>query len=200
MERLILVRHGHAASNVADVVNGIPPGGGLSDVGVEQALALRELLAGEKIELGVATELRRTQETLAILLAGLSVTTTVSPGLNEIRFGVFEAGPLAAYREWAWATEPDVDCPGGGESRAAVAIRVADALEDLLARPETTVFAVSHALPIRYVVDAADGRFPAARIEPVQHAFPHVLEPDAVEAAVEALRVWAHQPRFLDRP
>ena len=60
--------------------------------------------------------------------------------------------------------------------------------------------AVSHALPIRYVLDASDGRFPAARITPVPHAAPHVLDADAVERAAETLLVWASAPRFADLP
>ena len=68
------------------------------------------------------------------------------PELNEINFGRYEGGPLAAYREWAWTTAADVDCPGGGESRTATATRVANALDWLLARPEETVLLVGHAL------------------------------------------------------
>ena len=68
----------------------------------------------------------------------------------------------------------------------------------LLARPEETVLAVSHALPIRYVLDAADGLFPAARIAHVPHATPLALDAEAVERAAETLRVWGTAPRFVD--
>jgi hypothetical protein len=70
----------------------------------------------------------------------------------------------------------------------------------LLARPEDVVVAVSHALPIRYVLDASDGRFPAARIAHVPHAAPHALDADAVERAAETLVAWASAPRFDDLP
>ena len=40
------------------------------------------------------------------------------------------------------------------------------------------MLAVSHALPIRYVLDAADGLFPAARIAHVPHATPLALDAD----------------------
>ena len=60
------------------------------------------------------------------------------------------------------------------------------------------VVAVSHSLPIRYVLDASDGRFPAARIEHVPHATPFALTAAAVEQAAETLRVWATAPRFVD--
>jgi broad specificity phosphatase PhoE len=116
--------------------------------------------------------------------------------LNEIRFGSFEGGRLASYRRWAWTHEPDAPCPGGGESRLDAALRFAGALEELLAFPEETVLAVSHGLPVRYVVDAGDGRFPPQRIGEVPHATPFFLARDAVERAAATLRAWALAPRF----
>ena len=191
------MRHAHARSNADDRISSLPPGEGLSDLGVEEGLALREVLAHEPLELGVATRLRRTQETLELALGGREVERLVVPGLDEIRFGEYEGGPLAVYRTWAWSNEPDVLCPGGGESRAAAAERIADALALLLERPEEAILAVSHALPIRYVLDASDGAFPAARIAQVPHATPFVLDRDAVERAAETLEVWATAPRFI---
>jgi broad specificity phosphatase PhoE len=194
------VRHAHAASNVADLVSSSPPGEGLSELGVEEALALREAIAYEPIELGVATRLARTQETLDLALGDREVPRIVLPELDEIGFGAFEGGPLADYRTWAWATEADILGPGGGESRAHVAERIASGLDALLARPEEVVLAVTHALPMRYVLDASDGTFPAARISPVPHATPFALPAEAVERAAETLRVWATAPRFTDFP
>ena len=198
MNRLLLVRHAHARSNADDRISSTPPGEGLSDLGVEEALALRETLAYEPIGLAVATRLARAQETLELALGGRDVPRLVLPELDEIGFGSFEGGALAVYRTWAWSNEPDALCPGGGESRVAVAERLAAALDLLLARPEAAVLAVSHALPIRYVLDAADGLFPAARIAHVPHATPLALDAEAVERAAETLRVWGSAPRFVD--
>jgi broad specificity phosphatase PhoE len=161
---------------------------------------LRELLAYEPVELGVSTRLLRTQETLDLGLGSREVPRLVLPDLDEIDFGSYEGGPLGEYRTWAWTNEPDAPCPGGGESRVEAAERYASALDALLARPESSVLAVSHALPIRYVLDAADGSFPAARIERVPHAVPYELDADALERAAETLRVWATAPRFADAP
>ena len=196
MRRLVLARHAHAAANAGDTVSSLPPGEGLSRRGREEALALRDALAAEPIELGVATELRRTQETLDLALGDRAAPRLVLPLLNEIRFGCFEGGPLDAYREWAWATEPQVACPGGGESRAEAAARYAAALETLLARGEETVLAVAHSLPIRYVLDAADGRFPSPRVVRVEHAVPFALDAGQVETAAATLRAWSEAPRF----
>jgi broad specificity phosphatase PhoE len=142
----------------------------------------------------------RTQETLELALGDSPIERLALPTLGEIRFGAFEGGPLVDYRAWAWSHAPDAACPGGGESRAEAAARIAGALDTLLDRPEDVVLAVSHALPIRYVVDASDGMFPTARITPVPHADPFSLEADTVRLAAETLRVWAAAPSFADLP
>ena len=198
MRQLLLARHAHARSNADDRISSTPPGEGLSEEGVREALTLGEALVSEPVELGVATRLARTQETLAVALGNRDVPRLVMSGLDEIGFGSFDGGPLADYRTWAWTNEPDALCPGGGESRAHVAERRARALDELLARPEEVVVAVSHALPVRYILDASDGTFPAARIGAVPHATPFSLDAEAVERAAETLRVWATAPRFVD--
>jgi alpha-ribazole phosphatase len=196
----IFARHAHAESNAGDFVNSTPPGGGLSENGREEARILGSLVANDSIDLGVCSRLLRTQETLDLALAGRPVPRIVEPQLDEIGFGSFEGGPLAVYRQWAWENEPGAACPGGGESRVEAALRFAEALAALLARPEETLLVVSHALPIRYVIDASDGRFPAARLEPVPHATPCRLDREAVGIAAAALRRWADAPRFADTP
>jgi broad specificity phosphatase PhoE len=195
---LLLARHGDAESNAAGTVSGTPPGKGLTAVGREQARGLAAALAAVPVDLGVATEFLRSHETLELALEGHEASRLVLPLLNEIRFGAFDDGPLAAYRQWAWSEPPDLRPPGDGESRAEVAARIADGLDVLLARDEDSIFAVSHALPVRYVVDAADGHFPAARIEHIDHAAPYPLDRDAVTRAAETLRAWSNQPAFRD--
>ena len=200
MRALLLVRHAHARTNAEDAVSSVPPGAGLTPEGVEQAAALREELDGRPIDLGVATRLVRTQETLALALEGRDVPRIVLPELDEIRFGAFEGGPLEAYRAWASSHAPDAPCPGGGESRAEAAARYAAALEALLARAEEVVLAVAHSLPIRYALDASDGAFPASRVAPVGHAGRYELSADAVGRAAETLRAWVEAPTFSDAP
>ena len=196
MERLVLARHALAASNEEETVSGVAPGLGLTAAGVEQARALGRALADVPIGLAAVTEFLRTQETANLALEGRDVPRLVVPELNEIDFGRFEGGLLSAYREWAWAAPADELCPGGRESRGHAAERYARGLERLLERPEAVILAVTHAVPIRYVVDAAEGRPPTARIAPVAHAEAVVLEAAQVRGAVEALRAWAAAPAF----
>jgi broad specificity phosphatase PhoE len=198
VETLLFARHGFAGSNRDDIASCAVPGEGLVAEGVEQARALGGLLTGTEIALAATTELARTQETLRIALDGRSVQTIVVPELNEIDFGAFDGGPLDAYRAWAASNSPSEPAPGGGESRADAAARFARGLRVLLERPEGAVLVVGHALPLRYVVDAAVGLVPAPRMAPVAHAHPFHLGRDDIARAADVLEAWSTSPRFRD--
>jgi broad specificity phosphatase PhoE len=198
VETLLLARHGFAGSNRDDVASCAVPGEGLTPEGVAQARALGSLLAGTEIALAATTELARAQETLRLALDGVEVPTIVVPELNEIHFGSFDGGALETYRGWAAAHAPSVRAPGGGESRADAAARFARGLRVLLARAEPTVLLVGHALALRYVVDAAAGLVPAARMAPVPHAQPFHLRREEVVHGAELLEAWSDAPRFRE--
>ena len=85
LRRLLLVRHGHARSNLGDHVSSVPPGEGLSEQGASEALALRAALASEAVDLGVATPLLRTQETLELALGERQIERVVLPALRRDR-------------------------------------------------------------------------------------------------------------------
>ncbi len=200
MELLLLARHAFAQSNRDVLASCTAPGEGLTPEGIEQAGRLREELAGTRIDLGVATSFARTGETLELALDGRETTRIVVPELDEIDFGSFDGGPLDAYRAWAVAETPLVPAPGDGESRAAAAGRFARGLRLLLARPEEVVLLVGHALSLRYLLDAANGQPPAARMAPVEHARPHLLSATQAEDAARLLEEWSRSPapRFRD--
>jgi broad specificity phosphatase PhoE len=199
MRTLIVARHGLALSNrEGGSASCSIPGEGLTPEGAAQARALGEALAPERIDLGVATELCRTQDTLELALAGRDVPMILLPELNEINFGRFDGGPLDDYRGWAFSAPPDEPAPGGGESRAQAAERFARGLGRLLSRDEDVIVVVGHALVLRYVLDAAESLVPAARITPLAHAVPHRLSAEQVSAAAELLDAWSKAPRFRD--
>jgi broad specificity phosphatase PhoE len=200
VRELLLARHAFAGSNRDVVASSLAPGEGLTPEGVEQARALREALAREPVALGVSTGFARTDETLALALEGRDVHRIVVPELGEIGFGEYDGGLLETYRVWAAAESPSVAAPGGGESRGDAATRFARGLRILLARPEETVLAVAHALAVRYVLDAAEGLVPAARIAPVEHAVAHRLTTAEAEAAATLLVEWGRDPAFRRDP
>ena len=196
MRELLLVRHAFAGSNRDGLASSTVPGEGLTQEGVEQAQALARTLADEEIPIAMTSRLARTQETLALALDGRDVPVVIAPELDEIHFGSFDGGLLDDYRAWAASHPPDVCATGGGESRAAAAARFARGLGLVLARPEERVLVVGHALAIRYAIDATDGLVPAARMAPVEHAFPFRLGRDEVERAASLLEEWSRTPRF----
>ena len=196
METLLFARHGFAGSNRAGEASCARPGDGLTEEGIEQARALADALAGDSIDLGVASELARTQETLELALDGQNVPRLVVPELNEIDFGSFDGGLLAEYRAWAASEPPDLPAPGGGESRAQAALRFARGLRLVLERPEPSALLVGHALCLRYFIDGAQGLVPAPLMVPLDHAVPFRLSADEARASVELLENWAAQPVF----
>jgi alpha-ribazole phosphatase len=199
METIFLARHALAGSNRDGLAACTAPGEGLTPEGIAQARRLGEALANEAIDLGVATDHCRTQETLDHALARRDVPRIVVPELNEIHFGSFDGGPLVEYRAWAGSEPPTLEAPGGGESRAQAAGRYARGLRIVLERSEAQALVISHALALRYVLDAVDGLVPAALMAwPVEHAVPHRLSAAAVRAAAELLEEWSRRPSFRD--
>ena len=121
------------------------------------------------------------------------VPRLVLADLNDIRFGEFEGRPLTEYRAWAHAHGPE-DVVPGGDSRAQTVARYVRAYRTILARPEETVLVVAHGLPVRYVLDALDGRNPAAAVAQVPYAEPFRLSAQELETAVRRLESWVRKP------
>ena len=168
----------------------------LTPAGREQAARLAETLSGTRFDLCVTSEFRRTQETADLLLAGRDVRRLVVPELNDPRAGVFDGGPLERYKEWAREHGPLDEPPGGGESRVAVVTRYARGFRRLLERPEATILAVIHSLPIAYVRAALEGRDPTAAMDLVPYCEAFRVPAAELEEAVSRLDRWAADPVF----
>jgi broad specificity phosphatase PhoE len=188
----ILVRHAESELSARSAVSSDParpcP---LTVQGEEQARALGKELAGEPIELCVVTEFERSGQTAELALAGRNVPVVVMPELNDPRAGSFEGGPLEAFRAWSW-THGSADEPaGGGESRLAVAARLAHGYRRVLARPERTVLVVGHALPMAYALQG-----PTRRIDMLEYVTPYRLDRGELDAAVSRIESWAAAPAW----
>jgi len=197
MDEVILARHGESQLSVVGTVNGDPAVVcALTETGEEQARRLGNVLAGVELDLCVTSEFERTRQTADIALAGRDVPRLVLPELNDVRFGRFEGGTLADYREWAAANEPTIEAPGGGESRSGTVTRYVSAYRTILARPERAVLVVAHGLPIRYVLNALDELDPAPLVEQVSYADPYRLTAGELELAVDRLARWSKTPAW----
>jgi broad specificity phosphatase PhoE len=192
---LILARHGESEYSARGTLNGDPAiVVGLTEVGREQARRLGELLTGAPIDVCVTSEFARTRETAELALAGRSVPIQAVPELNDHPAGRYEGRPLEEYLAWAHGAGPADPIPGSEESRAAVVARYARGFRRILERPERTILAVLHSLPIVYVLGAAEGRNPAATLPLLPYAHPTTVAMTDVEWAVERLERWAAAP------
>jgi len=192
MRRLILARHGESEYSVRGALNGDPSQPcALTEAGRGQARRLGRLLANETIDLCATSDFQRAQETADIALDGRDVARLVVPELGDHAAGDYEGRSLADYFQWAHRAPAQEPIPGAAESRVHVAERLARGYRVLLDRPEQTILAVLHALPITYLLAG-----PQRRLPPVAYAEPQGLEAGEVETAVARLEQWAAAPSW----
>jgi probable phosphoglycerate mutase len=125
------LRHGETDWNKQRLTQGgveVP----LNDRGIAQAEASGALLAGKGIVSMVASPQGRAQETARIVARALGLSFTTDPELHEARFGAQEGKVMGAwYDDWVDGTYT----PEGGESFAALRIRIIPAVNRALALP-----------------------------------------------------------------
>jgi probable phosphoglycerate mutase len=139
----------------------------------------------------------RARETARLALDGRAVPVEAWPELNDPRAGDYEGKHLDDYRGWAWTTGSGEPAPGGGESRIDAVLRYARAYRRLLERPEPTILAVLHALPIAYLLRAVAGEPPAARMDrPIEYAHPYRVDAGELERALQVLDSWCSEPTW----
>lgn len=192
MERLIVARHGESDYSARGLVNGDPGRRGpLTPTGREQARRLGELLRAERIDLCVTSAFERTKETAEIALTGRSIPRLVIPELNDHPAGAFEGKGMAEYVVWAHASPADEPIPGAAESRVDVIRRFAQGYRLLLERPDRTIVAILHSLPISYLLSG-----PLQRLPLLEYAEPVLVPVTEMLAAVERLEKWAESPTW----
>ena len=150
---LILIRHGRTALNAQGRLQGRidEP---LDDVGHLQAKAVAERV-GPVDEL-IASPLRRAQQTAE----AFGMPFAIDDRWIELGYGVFDGMPTGDVPSeiWRrWREDPEFE-PEGGESLAALDLRVRAACVDLTERArDRSVVVVSHVSPIKAAVGWALG-------------------------------------------
>lgn len=160
--RLILIRHGETQSNVDRLLDTAHPGAPLTANGRQQAIALAEAIAHEKIDALYVSTLTRAQET-AEPLAGLhSLEATVLDGLQEIAAGVEEmSGDWKPYVDMLTSWTPEnLDAKlEGGESAREFLTRFDGAIAAIEQAGHENVAVVSHGAALRVWALAKDPGF-----------------------------------------
>lgn len=160
LRQILLVRHGETdgASSIryfgsTDV--------DLSDAGRAEMRRVAVELAARRVDLWLASNLRRSWSAAAIVSRGASVR--IEPELREIHFGQWEgltreeiaARDPVLYQDWQAGAE-GFEYPGG-EARAAFRARVGRALERLIASNARFAAGVLHKGVIREVARQLTG-------------------------------------------
>lgn len=154
--RLVLIRHGEAMVNVTGVIGGHRGCSGLTEHGRDQvrALATRLTNSGELSDATVlvASELKRAQETAALLSSALPAAGDVEidcdlcelhPGLGD---GLTWDELVERYGAVDWRGDPRAPFAPEGECWVEFVERVTRALESLVARHQgSTIVVATHA-------------------------------------------------------
>jgi probable phosphoglycerate mutase len=161
---LVAVRHGRTEWNATGRFQGhsdVP----LDAVGVAHAHALANLLANERIDFAVSSDLSRAKQTAQILLAPHRIEPALDARWREMNFGAWEGltweeivarDPTLAPSDVA---RPRVYAPPGGESFERLCERVAAALAALRSRApaDARVLVATHAGPLHALLRVAVG-------------------------------------------
>jgi broad specificity phosphatase PhoE len=197
LQRVLLVRHAESEYSVDLRLNGeVGAGVALTPQGRDEARRLAEELTAEPIDLCVTSPFQRTVESAELALAGRSVPQLVVPELGDPNYGTYEGATLEEYRSWADSVRSDARPSGNGESRLEIVARYARAFRILLDRPEDSILAVTHSLPIAYALATRDGELPTPRVPLVGHASVHRFTAKELERAADALETWVGAPTW----
>jgi probable phosphoglycerate mutase len=184
----VIARHGESTLNFEQRINGDPSVPvRLTEKGREESRLLGQQIAHVPIELCVYTRFGRTRETAEVALEGRDVPLELEPLLDDIDVGELEGLTLDEYRAWKRAHTHGDPFPGG-ESLDDAARRYAQASRRLLERPETSILVVTHEIPLRYAINAADGSDELdGPTRQLANATPYLFDENALSRAVEGI-------------
>ena len=195
MRVFVISRHGESTLNLEKRVNGDPAiPVVLTERGRDEATLLGQQIAHIPIDLCVHSRFSRTRETAAIALQGREVPFVEEPLLDDIYVGELEGRTLDDYREWKDA-HTRADRFPGGESLDEAARRYARAYRNLLDRPEERLLVLTHEIPLRYAINAADGSDDLdGPTHGLANATPYLFDEATLGRAVEQIERLAPEP------
>jgi len=166
LARIVLIRHGESASNAGGWLSGQESCGGLTDLGVAQAEALRSRLAADpsiQPDRVVVSTMRRAVHTAEIVAGPTGQEVEQFADLMERTSGEAEGLTIAEYTEkYGKAPWTDWENPlsPGGESGADFTARVTTALDRVVSEAwGKTIWVVCHG---GVIMATATSRWPGA--------------------------------------
>ena len=148
--QVVVIRHGRTEWNRVERFRGRADLG-LDDVGIRQAQATVERIAGWNVSALYYSPLNRTTTTANIIAGRLNITAEPLPGIIDIDYGGWQGlSPEEAAKKdkdlyTLWLQKPHLVKFPGGESLEEVRERVASSVNNLVERhPDDTIAVVSH--------------------------------------------------------
>jgi broad specificity phosphatase PhoE len=184
----VFSRHAHSQLNLEGRVNGDPSvPASLTEEGRAQAERLGHELRNLAFTVCVHTRFGRTSETAELALSGRDVPRVVEPLLDDVDIGELEGWAIADYRAWKKEHQREDPFPNG-ESLDDAARRYALGFRRLLERPERVILIVTHEIPIRYALNAAEGSNDLDGPEhSIPNAIPYLFDEAGLVRAVEGI-------------
>ena len=185
MRLFVIARHGESTLNHEQRINGDPSVPvALTEKGRDEARLLGQQLAHVPLEVCIHSRFGRTHETAAIALRGRQVPFVEEPLLDDIDIGALEGQTLEDYRTWKRAHTRADPFPQG-ESLDDAARRYARAYRKVLERHEERLLVVTHEIPLRYAINAADESDDLdGPTHQLANATPYLFDERALERAV----------------
>jgi probable phosphoglycerate mutase len=159
--RLVLARHAETDANIRLVLDSLPPGPPLTDLGRRQADELADALAVEPVAGVYASTALRTQQTAQPIAQRHGLPVEITAGLHEVFMGDLEGTTgeesllafIAVAKAWS-VGELDRAIPGGESALDAIG-RFTDAIGGIRARhSHGVVVVVTHGAVLQVGVPA----------------------------------------------
>jgi broad specificity phosphatase PhoE len=172
--RLVLARHGQTDANLGLLLDSLPPGPPLNELGRRQADELADALAVEPVAAVYASTALRAQQTARPVAERHGLTVEVVAGLHEVFMGDLEGTTgeesLMAFLAVAkaWSAGELVRALPGGESALDAIGRFVDAVTGIRAQhSHGVVVAVTHGAVLQVAVPALAPNVAAAMPQPL---------------------------------